>query len=857
MTELSACPKCGDRLPANAPAGICPKCLLAAGLESASEPQPDRSQTLEHSPPDAQPPDSRFFAPPVTELAGLFPQLEILELLGHGGMGAVYKARQIKLDRLVALKIIRPDAAHDHLFAERFNREAKALARLNHQNIVTVHEFGEVQSPDATGTQRLLYYFIMEYVDGSTLRQVLAAHSLQPTEALAIVPQICEALQFAHDEGVVHRDIKPENILLDKRGRVKIADFGLAKLTTRSPEEFTLTGTQQWVGTPRYMAPEQMEGSRAVDHRADIYSLGVVFYEMLTGEIPVGHFAPPSQKAAVDARLDQVVMRTLAPEPDRRYQRAQEVKTDVEHISSVAPRREADHPPVLAPDRHVPSPARLSRSAVTGVVLTGIGLLTGITAVYGVLEDPPPLDPVILLLFLATVVLALVAVVLGATALYQIRGSQGKLVGLELAFLSAVGLPLASMDGAIFGVLHALTTHLSTRWNVPPLALSLALSAILCAPLNYWILRGGWRWLSGQTARREAGRQDTRGELDEASEPVPAGFTLALAGLCAIGWVAAGALRNFGPAGLWAAIVVLMGIALLVVRWKLHYLTHLKDKLAGEPRGWRGFTVTVSAILFVVSMLALEQALVNLLDSYYYWRMGDVPGVQSLLQDGGALSGLGFSDELLNELDTRTRLHGRPSQRVFLTGLFSISTAVLLLYAAVATYLRAQQKPGQRSRHRRLACHVATLMWLTLPVALATFGAFESSRGWGLSPLNSRRSQTTVDDFAASVDRWAERNGYVRELNTYGSQSDCDYASYLLTPTSSLDRWQFRGRTLLRPKPSLCVTCLKQHTPLPNEALVLIEMPWVGIGSPEETQWEEITNSLNSAIATLNPPAEQ
>jgi serine/threonine protein kinase len=255
--------------------------------------------------------------------------------LGHGGMGAVYKARQTNLDRLVALKIIRPEATHDPTFAERFNREAKTLARLSHQHIVAVHDFGEIEySEPEDPPDRLLYYFLMEYVDGANLRQLMRAGELTPEQALAIVPQVCDALQFAHDEGVVHRDIKPENILLEKRGRVKIADFGLAKLANSSAAEFTLTGTHQVMGTLRYMAPEQMEGSHTVDHRADIYSLGVVFYEMLTGEAPMGHFEPPSKKVHLDVRLDDVVLRSLASEPERRYQHASEVKTDVESISS-------------------------------------------------------------------------------------------------------------------------------------------------------------------------------------------------------------------------------------------------------------------------------------------------------------------------------------------------------------------------------------------------------------------------------------------------------------------------------------------------------------------------------------------
>ena len=147
------------------------------------------------------------------------------------------------------------------------------------------------------------------------------------------MPQICDALQFAHEAGIVHRDIKPENILLDAKGRVKIADFGLAKLLGDAGPQH-LTGTHQVMGTLHYMAPEQWERPRHVDHRADIYSLGVVFYEMLTGELPLGRFAPPSEKVQVDVRLDEVVLRALEKEPERRYQHASDVKTDVERITA-------------------------------------------------------------------------------------------------------------------------------------------------------------------------------------------------------------------------------------------------------------------------------------------------------------------------------------------------------------------------------------------------------------------------------------------------------------------------------------------------------------------------------------------
>jgi serine/threonine protein kinase len=240
-------------------------------------------------------------------------------------MGVVYKARQPKLNRLVALKILAPEKGADPKFAERFLREAQALARLSHPNIVAVHDFGEVDG---------LYYLLMEFVDGVTLRQLLQAHKMAPEEAVKIVPEICEALQFAHEQGIVHRDIKPENVLLDKQGRVKIADFGIAKLVGAEAPRVSLTEEQSVLGTPHYMAPEQVERPQLVDHRADIYSLGVVFYEMLTGELPLGKFLPPSRKVQVDVRLDQVVLHALEKEPERRYQHASEVKTDVEAIAA-------------------------------------------------------------------------------------------------------------------------------------------------------------------------------------------------------------------------------------------------------------------------------------------------------------------------------------------------------------------------------------------------------------------------------------------------------------------------------------------------------------------------------------------
>src|SRR5258705_133369 len=212
VIEAGKCPKCGQPMPAGALAGLCPACLLAQGLATEE---------------GGAPPRRHFEPPPLEEVAKLFPQLEIQSLLGAGGMGAVYKARQPALDRLVALKILPATNDGSVNFTERFNREARALARLSHPNIVAVHEFGQ------TGG---LSFFIMQLVDGANLRQLEQAGRLAPREALQIIPQICDALQYAHDAGVVHRDIKPENVLIDRKGRVKIADFGLAKILGANPD---------------------------------------------------------------------------------------------------------------------------------------------------------------------------------------------------------------------------------------------------------------------------------------------------------------------------------------------------------------------------------------------------------------------------------------------------------------------------------------------------------------------------------------------------------------------------------------------------------------------------------------------
>jgi serine/threonine protein kinase len=381
MDTQRICPSCHKPLAPDVPMGLCPECLVQAGFPTANET-------------GAPAGDGRAFVPPtVSEMAGHFPQLEILEFVGKGGMGAVYKARQKQLDRVVALKILPPGIGTDPGFAERFAREARALAKLNHPGIVTLFEFGQ-----ASG----LYFFLMEFVDGVNLRQLLAIKRISSREALAIVPQICDALQFAHDQGIVHRDIKPENILLDRRGRVKLADFGLAKLVGAgnevAPALPPLGGTPlateagKVMGTPNYMAPEQREHPGEVDNRADIYALGVVFYQMLTGELPGKPIEPPSRKGSTDVRLDEVVLRALEEQPGQRYQQASEFKTEVESIAGeppptagfAAPPITPVPPSSLPPGTPAPLPSgRFGASTYNSALVTApaIGLM-----VYGALK---------------------------------------------------------------------------------------------------------------------------------------------------------------------------------------------------------------------------------------------------------------------------------------------------------------------------------------------------------------------------------------------------------------------------------------------------------------------------------------
>jgi len=274
---------------------------------------------------------------------------QILEKLGEGGMGIVYRARDTRLDRTVAIKIVHPDAAASRQRRERFAREAKAASALNHSHIVTIHDIDH----DSTG-EADCDFIVMEYVDGTSLDRVLEQKLLPLPEALGYAIQIASALSAAHAAGIVHRDVKPANVVLSKRGEAKLVDFGLAKLVEpQSGDDSTPTvsaglKTEQGtvLGTPSYMSPEQAEG-RAFDSRSDVFSFGSVLYEMLTGRRPfhgdpqvtvrkaILSTTPPAPRAVrpeIPPELERIVLRCLQKEPEARYASGAELLREIEAI---------------------------------------------------------------------------------------------------------------------------------------------------------------------------------------------------------------------------------------------------------------------------------------------------------------------------------------------------------------------------------------------------------------------------------------------------------------------------------------------------------------------------------------------
>jgi eukaryotic-like serine/threonine-protein kinase len=344
---------------------------------------------------------------------------EVGEVLGFGGMSEVHLARDLRLHRDVAVKVLRADLARDPSFYLRFRREAQNAAALNHPAIVAVYDTGEAET--AAGP---LPYIVMEYVDGVTLRDIVHSDGpIPPRKAIEIIADACQALNFSHQHGIIHRDVKPANIMISRSGAVKVMDFGIARALTDS---HSVTQTAAVIGTAQYLSPEQARGD-SVDARSDVYSLGCVLYEIITGEPPfVGDSpvavayqhvreppVPPSGRHdGIAPELDAVVLKALAKNPDNRYQTAAEMRADLVRVhngeqpeapkvmtdaerttllSSTAPRTSQ---PIAVPARPQPAP-RFTRKSVRrwAIAVAALTVLTVIVA-YAINALSGPTHPV-------------------------------------------------------------------------------------------------------------------------------------------------------------------------------------------------------------------------------------------------------------------------------------------------------------------------------------------------------------------------------------------------------------------------------------------------------------------------------
>ena len=312
-----------------------PKTLPETACEPVTEP--------ERAPcPPPLPGSPQEVRPPIPEVTGpaaptpVFQGYDLVERLGQGGMGEVWKARRRSDGLVVAIKVLSAELAKDQSLLFRFEKEVAALAALDHPGIVKLvgHDF-----------QRCPPFFAMELCDGETLRERMSNPSFNVAQRLAVFSELCHVLAHAHERGVIHRDLKPDNVLFDAAGPLKLIDFGLATLVNGDPR-YQLTQTAMTMGTVDYMPPEQRTDARSVDARGDVWSLGIILYELMSGTLPVGHFKPLTDRMpGLDPRLDQLVREALVSDRETRMQTAEEMARRVDHIRGVGPAFERPEPP--------------------------------------------------------------------------------------------------------------------------------------------------------------------------------------------------------------------------------------------------------------------------------------------------------------------------------------------------------------------------------------------------------------------------------------------------------------------------------------------------------------------------------
>ncbi len=346
-----------------------------------------------------------FAAPDPQVLSALFPGYDIESLIATGGMGAVYRAVQRSLDRVVAIKILPREFGADPAFRESFEAEAKAMAKLNHPNLIGVFDFGEVDG---------MLFIIMEFVSGGSLYHFAYGKALDGVTAGHLVEAVCDGLAHAHEHGILHRDIKPANILLDAQGRPKIGDFGLARVIGKQVE-----AGETVYGTPHYTAPEVINHPASVDSRADIFSIGVMLHELLTTKLPANDQRPSSAISGCDARFDAIIKRATNPRPDLRYPSAaamgKDLKSVVDALSSSKLRSAAapaanrpgargpvttSYPVAAAPVSNRPAPriptpvaTQARKSGGGGTMVVVVIILAAAAAAYFLTKKPPQPPP--------------------------------------------------------------------------------------------------------------------------------------------------------------------------------------------------------------------------------------------------------------------------------------------------------------------------------------------------------------------------------------------------------------------------------------------------------------------------------